>query len=135
MTLNEQPLYTIGRLAKAAGINVETIRYYQRINLITEPKKPTQGFLTYPEQTLEQIKFIKRAQQLGFSLQEIAELLSLGDGHCNDVRKRAEEKQSHIDEQIKDLKKLRKTLNNLIRACQSDSNNTHCPIVEALTRK
>jgi len=126
---------TIGYLARAAEVNVETVRYYQRFGIIDEPQKPIDGYRIYPTETVDRIRFIKRAQQLGFSLKEIAELLDLGDGHCDDVRLRAEEKQAHIDAQIKDLRKLRKTLDKLIKACQSDSNTAHCPIVETLAGK
>lgn len=126
---------TIGILARSAEVNIETVRYYQRVGLIQEPQKPETGYRVYPSATVDRIKFIKRAQALGFSLVEIAELLELGDGHCSDVRLRAEEKRTHIDQQIKDLKKLRNTLDNLIQTCRTDSNNTHCPIVETLTGK
>lgn len=123
---------TIGRLAEVAGVNVETIRYYQRIGLISEPKKPQQGFRKYPHKTLEQIRFIKRAQQLGFSLQEISDLLELGDGHCSNVRKRAEEKRDKIERQIQDLQALQGTLTQLINACHSGKGKQKCPIVETL---
>lgn len=124
---------TIGFLAKAADVNIETIRYYQRIKLIEEPIKPAQGYRTYPDTTLTRIKFIKRAQQLGFSLTEISELLELGEGNCSDVRHRAEQKKCQIDKQISDLKTLRRTLNELINTCKNDSDNSHCAIVETLT--
>ena len=124
---------TIGILAKAADVNIETIRYYQRIGLITEPQKPFQGYRVYPAETLQRIKFIKRAQQLGFSLQEIEELLQLGEGQCNDVRLRAEQKRSQIDKQIKDLQSLRHTLGQLIDACHDNNSTNHCAIVEALS--
>lgn len=124
---------TIGFLAKAAGINIETIRYYQRIKLITEPDKPLTGFRIYPTETLKRIKFIKRAQQLGFSLSEIAELLQLGEGNCTDVRQRAEYKRDHIDQQIKDLQNLRRTLTQLINSCKNNDGNQHCAIVETLS--
>lgn len=124
---------TIGSLAKAAGVNIETIRYYQRIGLITEPRKPAQGYRIYPEDSFTRIKFIKRAQQLGFSLQEVAELLELGDGKCRDVRVRAEQKREEIEKQIKDLKKLSSTLNNLIDSCSRSAKSNHCAIVETLT--
>ncbi len=81
---------TIGRLAKLVDVNVETIRYYQRIGLIDEPVAPLNGFRKYPIKTAEYITFIKRAQRLGFSLKEIAELLKIGDGHYDDIRSRAE---------------------------------------------
>ena len=70
---------TIGRLAQSAGVNVETIRYYQRVGLLKEPEKPAYGYRHYPPDTVARIRFIKRAQQLGFTLEEISELLSLGD--------------------------------------------------------
>lgn len=124
---------TIGSLAKVAEVNIETIRYYQRIGLINEPAKPAQGYRIYPHESLIRIKFIKRAQQLGFSLQEIGELLELGEGHCNDIRLRAEEKRTQIDRQIKDLKKLRGTLDELINSCHTNSKSNHCAIVDTLT--
>ncbi len=124
---------TIGFLAKAAGINIETIRYYQRIKLITEPDKPLTGFRIYPTETLKRIKFIKRAQQLGFSLSEIAELLQLGEGNCTDVRQRAEHKRDHIDQQIKGLQNLRSTLTQLINSCKNNDGNQYCAIVETLS--
>lgn len=130
--MTNKPL-TIGFLAKAADVNIETIRYYQRINLITEPKKPAQGYRTYSTEDLKRLRFIKRAQQLGFSLAEIAELLDMGDGSCSDVRHRAEEKREQIDKQISDLHNLRTTLNELINSCQSESGNSHCAIVETLS--
>ena len=124
---------TIGHLARAAGVNVETVRYYQRVGLVKEPNKPRSGYRIYPPESVDRIKFIKRAQPLGFSLQEIAELLVLGDGHCEDVRLRAETKRAQIIKQIKDLTALEKTLDQLITACQSEYDTAHCPIVETLT--
>jgi MerR family transcriptional regulator, mercuric resistance operon regulatory protein len=126
---------TIGRLAREAGVNSETVRYYQRVGLIREPLKPAQGFRHYPIETIARIRFIKRAQNLGFQLKEIAELLELSDGHCADVRQRAEQKRDQINVQIKDLKAMQQTLNTLIKTCQTDSDNVHCPIVETLTGK
>jgi len=124
---------TIGHLARATEVNIETVRYYQRIGLVAEPVKPAQGYRIYPVETIDRIRFIRRAQQLGFKLQEIAELLQLGDGQCDDVRSRAEQKRAQIDQQISDLKNLRKTLNALIKTCQSDHDSGHCPIIETLT--
>ncbi len=123
---------TIGHLARAAGVNVETVRYYQRVLLVQEPPKPLAGYRHYPSDTVDRLKFIKRAQQLGFRLKEIAELLELGDGHCTDVRIRAEEKRTQVDQQIKDLENLRETLDTLIKTCQSGKNPAHCPIVDTL---
>ena len=85
-----------GKLAKQAGVNIETVRHYQRKNLIQEPDKPEGGFRYYPYDTIEQIRFIKRAQQLGFSLKEIEQLLLLGSEHCHDVQALAREKSEMI---------------------------------------
>ncbi len=123
---------TIGQLAHRAGVNIETIRYYQRLGIISEPYKPEQGYRIYPAESVERILFIRRAKQLGFSLKEIAELLELGDGHCDDVRLRAEDKQVQIARQIQDLQNLYQTLDKLIKTCQQKESNTACPIVESL---
>ncbi len=124
---------TIGRLAKSAGVNIETIRYYQRIDLLAEPIKPATGYRYYPAEYITRIHFIKRAQQLGFKLKEVAELLQLGEGQCSDVRSRAEQKRQQVDQQINDLKKLRHTLDELIQTCCKEGDSVHCPIIETLT--
>lgn len=126
---------TIGYLARAAGVNVETVRYYQRVALVQEPPKPLEGYRYYPPETIDRLKFIKRAQQLGFNLREIGELLEIGDGHCKDVRTRAEVKLEQIQDQVRDLKAMEKTLKKLIDACHAGHDPAHCPIVESLTDK
>ena len=125
---------TIGRLARAAGVNVETVRYYQRLGLVDEPPKPESGFRHYSADALDRIVFIKRAQQLGFRLEEIRELLELGDGRCADVRAKAEQKRRQIEAQIRDLRAMGATLDELIAACRAGRRDTHCPIVETLAR-
>jgi len=127
-----EPELTIGQLATAVGINVESVRYYQRIGLIIEPRKPEHGFRKYTKQTVERIMFIKRAQKLGFNLKEIADLLALGDGNCRDVRISAEKKREKIQKQIHDLQALQDTLTQLINTCHSGKENQKCPIVETL---
>ena len=124
---------TIGRLAKAANVNIETIRYYQRVNLISEPAKPQTGYRQYNVDIINRIHFIKRAQKLGFSLKEISDLLAMGEGNCADIKKRAEEKRNIINSQIEDLKNLRKTLDDLIHSCDT-TGDAHCPIVETLSK-
>jgi len=126
---------TIGGLAKAAGVNVETIRYYERIGLIEQPSKPGQGFRKYPQQTIQNIRFIKRAQELGFNLQEISELLLFGEGHCEDMRQRAEVTRNRIESQVKDLIALRDGLDELITACRHRKDELNCPIVQTLQGK
>ncbi len=129
-----QTSLTIGLVAKTAGVNIETIRYYQRVGLVAEPAKPLTGFRVYPTATIDRIRFIKRAQKLGFSLQDIAHLLALGNGHCADVRAQAETKLTQIEAQIKDLQSMRKTLKKLITECTRDNTSGHCPIVQSLTK-
>ena len=129
-----QPPLTIGRLARAAEVNVETIRYYQRVGLIVEPIKPPAGFRIYPDEIIDRIRFIKRAQKLGFSLQDIAHLLELGESHCNDVREQAETKLKQIEAQIKGLQSMRKSLKKLINECHTDNESGPCPIVQSLTQ-
>ena len=134
---NKNPGYTIGKLAEKAGVNIETIRYYQRVGLIHEPEKPLQGFRRYPESVITQLHFIKRAQQLGFTLQEVGELLALGEnqgkGNCCDVRQRAEQKRDKVQKQIDDLMAIRATLDHLIKQCHSGSDSKACPLVETLS--
>ena len=125
---------TIGRLARKAGVNVETVRYYQRIGLVDEPGKPAEGFRTYAPETVDRITFIKRAQVLGFSLDEVRELLEIGDGHCADVRARAEEKRECVVARIGELEALKETLDTLIDACLAGRDDAHCPIVESLAK-
>lgn len=125
---------TIGTLATKAEVNIETIRYYQRIGLIDEPIKPVQGYRIYPTESINRLLFIKRAKRLGFNLQEVAELLQLGDGKCTDVRHRAEDKLITIEQQISDLQKLTSTLKALIHSCKSESSNTSCPMIDTLTK-
>ena len=122
---------TIGRLARAAGVNIETIRYYQRRGLLATPRKPPGGIRVYPPEILEQLVFIRRAQTLGFTLREIGELLRLGSGRCDDTRQLAESHLTDIERKLKDLSRMRRTLTQLIRACRRGGAR-HCPIVSTL---
>ncbi len=124
---------TIGKLARAAGVNVETIRYYQRIGLLEEPNKPNYGYREYPATYIARVHFIKRAQQLGFKLKEIEQLLSLGDGHCGDVRVLAEQIKARIEGQIADLHSIDRALSQLIDACLKEHSTEHCSIIDALS--
>ncbi|HHB13438.1 MAG TPA: Hg(II)-responsive transcriptional regulator [Chromatiales bacterium] len=123
---------TIGQLARCAGVHVETIRYYQRRGLVSEPPKPACGYRVYPEETIQRVQFIKRAQRLGFSLREIAELLALGDGRCSDVSAMAARKCRQIEAQIADLQAMRDALLQLLRACREHGGQTRCPMVTSL---
>ena len=125
-------MYTISQLAKSAGVNVETIRYYERRGLIEQPDKPAEGYRRYPETTLNRIRFIKRAQELGFSLEEITNLLTLGQSHCSEVQELAEGKLVSVRAKINDLRRLERVLEDLIAQCRSNPYSTACPIVESL---
>ena len=129
------PPLTIGRLAKAAGVNIETIRHYQRKELIVEPEKPQGGFRHYPSASVDRIRFIKRAQQLGFSLEEIKQLLALGDQHCADVQTLAQEKRDKIKHQIAGLLTIQTALDELISTCNSDIEAEQCGFIDGLSQK
>lgn len=124
---------TIGRLARAAGVNIETIRYYQRRGLLAVPRKPPGGVRRYPPDMLERLRFIRRAQELGFSLREIIDLLALGDGSCRETRSIAERHLAEIESRIADLESMRITLGRLIRTCRA-GNRPPCPIIASLKR-
>lgn len=131
----KNPPLTIGRLAKAANVNIETIRHYQRKELIVEPEKPLGGFRHYPMNSVDRIRFIKRAQQLGFSLEEIRQLLTLGDHRCADVQTLAKEKRDKIKHQIAGLLTIQSALDELISTCHSDSNTALCGFIDGLSQK
>ncbi len=125
-------MYTIGQLAKQVGVNVETIRYYERKGLIEQPSKPNQGFRHYSEDQLSRVLFIKKAQNLGFALSEIALLLELSLANCHDVEQLAAEKLKSIKQKIEDLKKLESSLTALVDQCHNNQNASECPIIRAL---
>jgi MerR family mercuric resistance operon transcriptional regulator len=126
---------TIGKLAQQSNVTVETIRHYQRKKLVREPEKPANGFREYPVETIEIIRFIKHAQQSGFSLKEISELLLLNDSHCSDVRKIAEQKLQKIDEQINNLITFRNILGDLVQGCYSHPTAQRCSLIKAIFEK
>ncbi len=127
---------TIGKLAAAANVNVETIRYYQRLNLIREPDKPIQGYRKYPASHISRIRFIKRSQQLGFTLKEISDLLELGDGHCQEVQELATQKIHKIDERISDLQAMSEALNDLLSRCHAGGQkDAQCALIEILANR
>lgn len=124
---------TIGALARQAGVNVETIRYYQRRGLVAEPAKPLGGIRDYAPEHVQRLRFIKRAQQLGFSLEEVAELLSLEDGlHCREVAEIAGKKLATVRERIAQLKTMESALATLVRKCGSNRGRLRCPLIAAL---
>jgi MerR family mercuric resistance operon transcriptional regulator len=126
------PQMTIGRLAKAGGVGVETVRYYQRRGLLPQPQRPMGGFRYYNAEALEQLRSVKRAQRAGFSLAEISILLRLDRIRDRQAAQRlAGRKIAEIDQQIDALKKLRQALSGLTRACERGTGDIPCPILEA----
>ena len=126
----------IGQLAKEAGVGVETVRFYEQKGLMAQPPKPeTGGYREYPAESVHRIRFIRSAQQIGFSLGEIDELLELEAGNntrCIDVRKRAEVKLEDVLVKIDNLKSIRKALEMLINACPGKGSVRKCSILEAI---
>ena len=127
--------YTIGQLAEKTDLNVETIRYYQQVGLIEQPAKPPVGYRKYPAEAVERLRFIRRAKRLGFSLDEILELIALGEGRCEDVQTLAEKKRTEVAAQIADLEAMQDVLNELISGCRMNRSAARCAFVDALNRR
>jgi MerR family transcriptional regulator, mercuric resistance operon regulatory protein len=128
-----QKIFTIGILAKKAGVNVETIRFYQRRGLLVEPVKPFRGVRHYSERDMQRVRFIRQGQKLGFSLDEVAELLSLEDRqHCREAKEIALRKLVSIRERIEGLRTMETALSNLVESCANNIDSVSCPIILAL---
>lgn len=124
---------TIGALADAAGVNVETIRFYQRRDLLAEPARALGSIRRYGEAELARVRFIKAAQRLGFSLDEVAELLQLEDGkHCREARRVAEQKLSDVREKLADLQRIESALTDLVARCCTVTGKVRCPLIASL---
>lgn len=126
---------TIGHLAREAGVNLETVRYYERQGLLAKPPRSASGYRLFPSDAARRLRFIRRAQQLGFSLKEIRELLSLRVSRRTTsaaIRTRAEAKIADIEAKIKSLESMKKTLRKLTRVCDGCSPVAQCPILESL---
>lgn len=126
---------TIGRMAKRAGVNVETIRYYQRRGLLSEPDKPLGGYRRYAPEIVNRVRFIKRAQVLGFTLEEIRVLLRLEEAcACAETRALAAHKVDLIDRKLADLAAMREALAGLISQCDAGESAKGCPIIQVLSQ-
>jgi MerR family mercuric resistance operon transcriptional regulator len=124
---------TIGVLARAAAVHVETIRFYQRKGLLAVPDRPHGGIRRYGDADVTRLRFIRSAQWLGFSLDEVAELLRLEDGtHCDEASRLAERKLEKVREKLTDLKRLETTLAELVGACHGQQGTVSCPLVASL---
>jgi MerR family mercuric resistance operon transcriptional regulator len=124
---------TIGRLAQAAGVGVETIRFYQREGLIAEPPRPAVGYRQYAAEVVDRLHFIQRAKTLGFTLAEIRELLELGDGCCGRSQQLAERKLALVQAKQRDLAAMAEALESALAACAANVADAACPLVQSLS--
>jgi MerR family mercuric resistance operon transcriptional regulator len=119
--------------AEAAGVNVETIRFYQRKGLMQEPKRPLGSIRRYGGADFARVRFIKSAQRLGFSLDEVQDLLKLEDGsHCTEAREQAERKLADVRAKLAELQRIEAVLQDLVQRCCAASGEVRCPMIEAL---
>lgn len=134
--MNKPGHISTSELAKRSGVNLQTIRYYERTGLLPKPPRSGSGYRQFSHDSVRRVRFIKRAQELGFSLKEIKELLALriATGSTRtDVRKRAETKITDIDQKLHHLKSMRKTLLQLTETCCGNGPASECPILESLS--
>ncbi len=126
---------TIGEVAKRSAVNIQTIRFYERKGLVLPEKRSESGYRQYTDEAVRRVRFIKHAQEIGFSLKEIGELLTLRvdeDTTCADVRGKAEEKIADVENKILKLKQVREALQGLVALCDVGKPVSDCPILEAL---
>lgn len=127
--------YKIGEVARRTDVNKETVRYYEKRELIPTPDRRRSGYRIFTQRHIDQIKFIKRAQQLGFTLSEIKELLELRldeETSCSEIKKEARQKYQDVTQKIKDLRQIQETLVDLIDSCSEGRPIDDCPILNAL---
>ncbi len=128
-------IYKIGDIAKAAQVNIQTVRYYEHLGILKPISRMSSGYRLYDETSIERLKFIKKAQELGFTLGEIEELLKLSVSNlnqCDVVKKKTFEKVKSIEEKIKILTKIKKILEGLIECCEHRTKTAECPILKSL---
>jgi len=133
--MNATPTLTIGAVAKRVGVAIDTIRYYEREGLLPEPERRASGYRSYDEGAVRQLRFIRRAKDLGFTLEEIRDLLALSaDRHrgVKAVKQRAEQRLAAIDARIAELTRVRDGLEQLVDACPGHGSPEQCPILRAL---
>lgn len=129
---------TIGRLAKQAGVNIDTIRYYERHGLLPAARRRPSGYREYRGSDVERLRFIRRAKELGFTLNEIGELLSLSGERTADMRgvkHKAEQRLEQVEQKLAELQRIRRGLKQLIAACPGHGKLDRCPIVAALIKE
>jgi len=124
---------TIGAFAKAAEVNVETIRFYQRKRLLLEPDRPPGSIRRYGHADVARVRFVKSAQRLGFTLDEVGQLLKLEDGaHCSEAAELAALRLADVRARLADLARMETALSRLVCECNSQQGNVACPLISAL---
>jgi Hg(II)-responsive transcriptional regulator len=126
---------TIGQVAHRSGVGIETVRFYEREGLLAKPARTLSGYRQFDEEVIERLEFIQRSKELGFTLNEIKELLSLRVDpatSCEDVKARAEVKISDIEDKIRTLQRMKKALVRLTQECCENGGGSECPILDAL---
>jgi len=126
---------TVGQLARRAGVHIETVRYYERRGLLPEPERTDSGYRRYEPEAVARLRFVKRAQGLGFTLHEVEELLALRVRHedaCEAVGRRTREKIALVRAKIRELETMEKSLTRLAAACDAGRPTGECPILHAL---
>lgn len=124
---------TIARFAEACGVHVETVRYYQRRGLLKAPARPSGGIRRYGPADVARLLFVKSAQRLGFSLDEVAQLLRLDDGaHCNEISEIAARRLEDVRARLSDLERLEAVLSKLVRRCRTEKGQMRCPLIASL---
>ncbi len=131
--MSQKQRISIGGMAQAAGVNIETIRFYQRKGLLAIPSRQHGEIRRYELKDIARVRFVKAAQRLGFSLEEIAGLLKLDDGaHCDAARRMAEHKLSDVRAKLVDLHRIESALGSLVADCCSTKGTVKCPLISAL---
>lgn len=129
------PALTIGKVARSAGMAIDTVRYYEHEGLLEKPTRSAAGYRQYPPEAVSRLRFIRQAKELGFSLKEIKELLSLRVApgkSCADVKARAETKIADVEQRIAQLNRMKRALTKLATACSGRGPTSECPILEAM---
>ncbi len=132
---SEDGVLTIGQIAAAADVNVETLRYYERRGLLPPTGRTASGYRQYSAESVRRLRFIRHAQDLGFSLEEIRDLLALrvrNGASCNAVAQKTRSKIQIVEQRIGHLQRMKRTLEGLATACAARRTTEHCPILEAL---